>query len=183
MELKLKPIHVEGIVAALAKAELYRNLNEPEEAESICHDILAIQPNNQAALRLIGLAITDQFTGGVFDRHGEVENIFRKLSDSYEQLYCIGLLYERRAKAQMRAGRPAQALVPLFQEAMRHFAEAEKIRPAENDESILRWNRCVRLLQALPGVEQLDELQISTLDTGDSPPVSTSATQRRARAG
>jgi hypothetical protein len=112
MELKLKPIHVEGIVAALAKADLYRNLNEPEEAESICQDILAIQSSNQAALRLIGLAITDQFTGNVYDRYGEVENIFRKLSDSYEQLYCIGLLYERRAKAQMRAGRPAQALVP-----------------------------------------------------------------------
>jgi hypothetical protein len=75
-----------------------------------------------------------------------------------EQLYCLGLLYERRAKAQMRAGRPTQALVPLFEEAMRHFAEAEKIRPPANDESILRWNRCVRLLESLPGVEQLDEL-------------------------
>jgi tetratricopeptide (TPR) repeat protein len=134
MELKLKSIHVESIVAALAKAELYRNLNEPEEGESICHDILAIQPNNQAALRMIGLAITDQFTGGVSDRYAEVENFFRQLSDPYEQLYCLGLLYERRAKAQMRAGRPTQALVPLFEEAMRHFAEAEKICPPANDE-------------------------------------------------
>jgi tetratricopeptide (TPR) repeat protein len=180
MELKLKPIHVEGVVAALAKAELYRNLNEPEEAESICHDILAIQPDNQAALRLIGLAITDQFTGGAFDRYGEVENVFRQLTDPYEQVYCLGLLYERRAKAQMRAGRPTQTLVPLFEEAMRQFAEAEKIRPIDNDESILRWNRCVRLLESLPGVEQHDLLQF---DAGDSPPVSTGTVPRRARAG
>jgi len=180
MELKLKPIHAESIVAALAKAELYRNLNEPEEAESICHDILVIQPDNQAALRLIGLAITDQFTGGISDRHVEVETFFRQLSDAYEQLYCLGLLYERRAKAQMRAGRSAHALVPLFEDAMRHFAEAEKVHPPANDESILRWNRCVRLLQSLPGVEQFDELHF---DAGDSPPLSTGAAPRRARAG
>jgi tetratricopeptide (TPR) repeat protein len=180
MELKLKPIHVESIAAALAKAELYRSLNEPEEAESICHDILAIRPDNQAALRLIGLAITDQFSGGASDRYGEVENFFRKLSDAYEQLYCLGLLYERRAKAQMRVGRAAQVLVPLFEDAMRHFAEAEKIHPPANDESILRWNRCVRLLESLPGVEQFDELHF---DSGDSPPVSIGVTPRRARAG
>jgi tetratricopeptide (TPR) repeat protein len=179
MELKLKPIHLESIAAALAKAELYRNLNEPEEAESICHDILAIQPNNQAALRLIGLAITDLFTGDVSDRYEEVENFFRQLSDPYEQIYCLGLLYERRAKAQMRVGRPTQTLVQLFEEAMRHFAEAEKIRPTDNDESILRWNRCVRLLESLPRVEQADVLQF---DAGDSPPVSTGAAVRRERA-
>jgi tetratricopeptide (TPR) repeat protein len=179
MELKLKPIHVESIGAALAKAELYRNLNEPEEAESICHDILAIQPDNQLTLRMIGLAITDQFTGGVSDRYAEVEDFFRQLSDPYEQLYCLGLLYERRAKAQMRIGRPTQVLVPLFEEAMRHFAQAEKIHPPANDESILRWNRCVRLLESLPGVQQLDELHF---DIGDSPPLSIGAVPRRARA-
>ena len=79
----------------------------------------------------------------------------------------------------MRAGRPTQTLVPLFEEAMRHFAEAEKIRPPANDESILRWNRCVRLLESLPGVEQLDELHF---DAGDSPPVSIGAVPRRTRA-
>ena len=69
MELKLKSISPEGVDAALSKAELYRFLNEPEEAESICQDVLVIQPGHQLALRLLGLAITDQFTGNPADRY------------------------------------------------------------------------------------------------------------------
>ena len=55
MEFKLKAISAEGIDAALAKAEVYRFLNEPEEAESICQDVLAVQPGHQLALRTLGL--------------------------------------------------------------------------------------------------------------------------------
>lgn len=54
MELKLKTISKDGIPEAISKVELYRYLNEPEEAESICHDILAADPDNQMALRLWG---------------------------------------------------------------------------------------------------------------------------------
>src|SRR5438552_13132850 len=42
MEFKLKTISPEGIEAALSKAELYRFLHEPAEAESICQDVLAV---------------------------------------------------------------------------------------------------------------------------------------------
>src|SRR5438034_10972881 len=126
MELQLKPISKDGIPEAISKAELYRFLNEPGEAESICRDILAVEPDNQIALRLLGLAITDQFTGES-DRSTEVERIFRSLSDRYEQLYYTGLLHERRAKAQLKAGRLPQAVLPLFEEAMHCFEEAEKI--------------------------------------------------------
>src|SRR6516164_6826242 len=98
MDYKLKAISKSGIGEALAKVELYRYLNEPEESESICRDILAVDPNQQLALRLLGLAITDQFTGGAGDRYREVEEIFRRLADGYEQLYYMGLYYERRAK-------------------------------------------------------------------------------------
>jgi tetratricopeptide (TPR) repeat protein len=150
MELKLKTISKEGIAEAFSKVTLYRSLNEPEEAESICHDILAIEPENQMARRMLGLAITDQFTGEGSDRYKEAETLFESLADPYERHYYVGLLYERRAKAQMRMGRPPQVLVALFKEAMLHFEEAEKIRPADNDDSVLRWNRCVRLLHKLP---------------------------------
>ena len=36
--------------AALEKALRYRLLNEPVEAESICRDVLEVDPDNQAAL-------------------------------------------------------------------------------------------------------------------------------------
>ena len=148
MDYKLKSISKAGIAEATAKVELYRYLNEPEEAESICRDILAIDPQHQIALRLLGLSITDQFLGISTDRYSEAAESFQKLADPYERYYYTGILYERRAKAQLTAGQPAHSLLPLFERALQCFAEAEKIRPKGNDDSILRWNRCVRLLQA-----------------------------------
>lgn len=146
--LELKKISADSVDAALAKAELYRFLNDPEEGESICHDVLAVAPDHQLALRLLGLAITDQFTGHPSDRHAEAASAFEQLKDPYEQLYYRGLLNERRVKSQLRAGRPPHTLLVLLGEAMRCYAEAEKVRPPDNDECILRWNRCVRLMQA-----------------------------------
>jgi tetratricopeptide (TPR) repeat protein len=148
MEYKLKPISKAGIAEAIAKVELYRYLNEPEEAESICHDILAIDPQNQLALRMLGLTITDQWATGTCERYRVVEETFQKLSDRYERSYYMGILFERRAKAQLRNGQSAHTLLPLFQQALECFGEAEKIRPPDNDDAILRWNRCVRLLQS-----------------------------------
>src|SRR5271165_725389 len=104
MEFQLKSISLEGVDEALSKVETYRFLNQPEEAESICHDVLAIAPGHQLALRLLGLAITDQFSGGPSDRYADAENIFQQLNDPYERLYYAGLLHERRSKAQLQAG-------------------------------------------------------------------------------
>ena len=168
MELKLKTISKSGIPEAISKVELYRYLHEPEEAESICHDILAAEPENQLALRLLGLSITDQFTGQPADRYADAGSAFQNLTDAYERLYYTGLLCERRAKAQMRLGRPPQMLVSLFKEAMGYFEEAEKLRPAGNDDALLRWNRCARLLQTLPQAEGEPEV---TFHDHDSPPV------------
>ena len=169
MEFKLKAISKAGISEAVSKAELYRSLNEPEEAESICRDILAVEPEHQLALRLLGLAITDQFCGDPSDRYREVEGLFLRLAESYERLYYTGLLHERRAKAQMHVGRLPHTLAPLFEEAMRCFAEAETIRPPGNDDAILRWNRCARLLQNHPGFRE--EKEPEAFDASDSSPI------------
>ncbi len=168
MEFKLKPISKSSVPEAISKVELYRSLNEPEEAESICRDILAADPQNQLALRLLGLALTDQFTGSGADRYAEVERIFESLTDPYERLYYTGLLHERRAKAQLRAGHLPHTLLVLFERAMHCFEEAEKIRPPDNDDALLRWNRCVRLLQGRLGSEWEKELQ--AFEAHDSPP-------------
>jgi hypothetical protein len=59
--------------------------------------------------------------------------------------------------------------LPLFEEAMSCFAEAEKIRPAKNDDAILRWNRCVRILLSSPDFE--GEKELARFDAHDSPPI------------
>ena len=169
MKLDLKPISRAGIPEAIAKAEVYRYLNEPGEAESICRDILAIDPANQAAVRLLGLALTDQFTGAISDAYAEAEKLFRGLVNEYERTYHYGLLNERKAKAQLKAGRPLHIILPVFEEAMEYFEEAAKIRPPNNDDSILRWNRCVRLLQSRMGSEW--QKQMDEFDTSEGPPV------------
>jgi tetratricopeptide (TPR) repeat protein len=170
MEYKLKYISPAGIAEAIAKVELYRSLNEPEEAESICRDILAIESLHQLALRLLGLALTDQFAGGASDRYREAEQTFQRLNDPYERLYYAGILYERRAKAQLNAGLPPHTLLPLFEQALHSFAEAEKIRPTGNDDAILRWNRCVRLLQTPTGGSDMWEQERTPFDAQDTPP-------------
>ncbi len=167
MEYHLKSISKAGIPEATAKVELYRYLNEPEEAESICRDILAVEAHHQLALRLLGLSITDQFTGSASDRYREAAEIFQRLTDAYERFYYTGILYERRAKAQLVSGQPPHTLLPLFERALECFGEAEKIRPKGNDDSILRWNRCVRLLQS-PHHSWKEEL--ASFEAHDAPP-------------
>lgn len=170
MEYQLKHISPDAIAEAVAKAELYRSFNEPEEAESICRDILAVEPRHQLALRLLGLALTDQFTSRGMDRSREAERIFEELQDPYERHYYTGILYERRAKAQLNTGNPRAPILTLFEEALRLFAEAERIRPAGNDDAILRWNRCVRMLQnSAYGWEEL-EPAYATFEPDDAPP-------------
>jgi tetratricopeptide (TPR) repeat protein len=168
---QLKSISKAGIAEAVAKVELYRYLNEPEEAESICRDILVVDAEHQLARRMLGLAITDQFTGAAADRYAEAQSCFQSLRDPYERNYYSGLLHERRAKAQLHSGCSPHILLPLIEEAMRCFAEAEKIRPAGNDDSILRWNRCVRLLESRPEFHA-SQPGPGDFESEDTPPVS-----------
>ena len=170
MGYRIKRISTAGIDEAIAKAELYRSLNEPEEAESICRDILAIESLHQRALRLLGLALTDQFTGQRSDRYRETEQIFQQLQDPYERLYYTGILCERRAKAQLNAGQPPLSVFALFEQALCSFSEAEEIRPAGNDDAILRWNRCVRLLQNPAYGWDAVESELVPFDADDAPP-------------
>jgi predicted component of type VI protein secretion system len=149
MTYQLKRIHPDGIAAALAKADKYRELNQPAEAASICRDVLAIDAENQLALRTLGLALTDQFEPSSGARFAEVQEVFARLKDPYERAFYGGLACERQAKAQLEAHLPVHAVRPLFEQALSRYAEAEAIRPAGNDDPVLRWNSCVRTLQGI----------------------------------
>jgi hypothetical protein len=144
-----KPIHRDAVPQALEKAERYRLLNEPAQAESICLDVLAIDPEHQQALVMLLLALTDQFRGGPADTFRQAEAVIPRLHSEYERLYYSGLLWERRGYARAVQGGLGSGAVAFawIQQAMGFYEKAEAIRPHDNDDAILRWNCCVRLCQ------------------------------------
>jgi hypothetical protein len=146
----LKPIAKDAIPAALEKATRYRLLNEPDAAQSICLDVLAVDPNHQDALRSLLLAITDQFSTDTAANVRRAREVLPRLQDGYKRAYYAGVIEERHAKALLRRGmlRSGEAAYTLLRDAMRWYEEAERNRPAGNDEAILRWNTCARLLAA-----------------------------------
>ena len=146
--MQLKPITHEAIPAALQKAERYRLLNDSSAAESICLDILEIDPTNQQALISLLLSITDQFSDEVADGVRRARELLPRLSSQYQRDYYAGIICERRARAQLHRGALGSSEVASewFHEAMHWYETAEKTRPAGDDEAILRWNTCVRML-------------------------------------
>jgi hypothetical protein len=144
----LKPLSPEAIPTALEKAMRYRLLNEPGEAESICLDVLAIEPNNQKALITLLLAVTDRFGRGYAVSHTRVQEIIGRLIDPYERLYYAGIASERNGKSQLQQGTPGAsfAAYELLREAMELYEKAEQVRPVGNDDALLRWNACARVI-------------------------------------
>jgi len=144
----LKPISKDAIPGALEKARHYRLLNQPWQAESICRDIRRADPDNQKVIYVLVLAMTDQFEGRFRKNLKEALEMASKLNDSYEAEYCRGLIYERQATAAYKRETPRAGFIAYeyLQRAMEHYGNAEQNRPKANDESILRWNACVRFL-------------------------------------
>jgi hypothetical protein len=154
--LELKPLSADAVQAALAKAERYRLLNEPGEAESICLDVLEVDPENQQAQIVLLLALTDQCgeAGGAASR---AQQIASRLRGDYERLYYSGIVAERRAKAHLqRGGAALGGASEWLRDALSYFERAERVRPAGNDDAILRWNACVRVLRQHPQLEAVE---------------------------
>ena len=142
----LKPIHADAIPEALEKAERYRLLNEPAQAESICLDILAVDAFHQQALVVLLLAITDQFGEGSSARRAR--EILPRFERPYDRDYYSGIICERLAHAEVRGAKhgSSYSAYELLMDAMQHYELAQGSRPPNNDDSILRWNACVRFL-------------------------------------
>jgi hypothetical protein len=102
----LKSISRAGVPAALPKAERYRLINDPSSAESICLDVLEVDPDNQQAVVTLILAITDQFAGGPAEGVRRAREQLRRLGDEYKRAYYAGIVCERCAKAQLRTEAP-----------------------------------------------------------------------------
>jgi hypothetical protein len=144
----LKPIARTAIPAALQKAEHYRLLNDSPAAESICLDVLEVDPDNQSALITLLLATTDQIADELSAGVTRARAVLPRLHDEYHRHYYAGIICERRGKAQFRqrAPRAAEVAAGWLREAMHHYSLAEAIRPPDNDDAVLRWNTCARTL-------------------------------------
>jgi hypothetical protein len=147
---EMKKISPDAVAAALERVERYRLLNEPRVAESICLDILTVDPgNDQANIGLI-LALTDQFsmegTGNRLNRRAL--DLAAELADEYQRFYYTGIIYEREGKARLSRGYPGASFdaYDLLHQAMRHFDQAEPLEPTGVDDSVLRWNSCARII-------------------------------------
>ena len=143
----LKPISHDSVAGALAKAERYRLLNEPNEAESICHDILQIEPDNQPALINLILALTDQIPHDTRAFSDAIATV-SQLDSLYDRAYYAGIAWERRAKGRYQTGGPGadRYVYEWIVTAMQLFERAEPLRLLGNDDALLRWNACVRFL-------------------------------------
>jgi hypothetical protein len=148
MIFELKRLSKEAIPAALEKALRYRLLNEPAEAESICHDVLAVDPDNQQALVILLLALTDRFSKGYAVGVTQAQEVLPRLRDPYERAYYAGIICERRAKAQLHLGHPGSGhnAYEFLCEAMGWYEKTEALRPPGNDDALLHWNTCARII-------------------------------------
>lgn len=145
--LQLKLISKESIPSALEKAERYRLLDEPGLAESICLDILEADPDNAKAIIILLLAITDQFDSATSGDINRARQLLPRLQNDYEKNYFAGIICEREGMAVLNRRSHSQfAVYEWLSEAMEFFEKAEPLRPPGNDDAILRWNTCARLI-------------------------------------
>ena len=166
---ELKPLSPGAVPAALEKAVRYRLLNEPEQAESICHDVLRVEPDNPEALTTLILALTDRLYGLRPVSPQLARDLLPRLRGEYDREYYAGIIAERVGVAWLRSDKPraGAAAYGYFRRAMAHYEAADAVRPPSNDDARLRWNSCARMIMANPDVAQDDHTATVTADLGE----------------
>ena len=152
MHFELKSISVQSIPEALAKVERYRLLNEPVLAESICLDILAVVPDHQQAWISLLLARTDQFESNANAK--AAQDVLAHIEGEYEQAYYAGIIWERLGSTWVRHGgtHVGASVYHALREAMDHYERAMNFSSPGNDDAILRWNTCARMVMQNPDI-------------------------------
>ena len=162
---ELKRLSLTAVAHALERAEQYRLLNEPWAAESICLDVLAAEPGHQHAVRTLLLARTDQFQRDLAGNVARARECLAQLTSEYDRAYYAGIICERRAKAKLSKGQlgASDHAYENFRRAMDWYEKAEALRPPGNDDAVLRWNACARIIQGnglIPSEEDRSEQQL-----------------------
>ncbi|MBC8551249.1 MAG: hypothetical protein PSN35_00740 [Candidatus Thioglobus sp.] len=154
-------IHKDSISTVLEKARQYRSLREPDLAISICIDVFAVDPENQEALVIYILALTDQYS----HQHVKVQpkkiiETIARLTSEFHQIYYTGIFLERKARALLRNPMSQSFAYEGLMEAIVKYEAAEKMAPSHCSDPILRYNSCLRTIEKehLKPREEFDEL-------------------------
>ncbi len=159
----LKALTAKAIPRALEKAERYRLLNQAWEAECIARDILAVEPDHQAALIVLLLALTDQFGASPRVPVAPAREILAALTSAYDQAYYAGVISERWAKAELAAGVPGYVVHQHLVDALDAYTRAERMQPDGTEDAVLRWNACQRMIERA-GLAARDDDRAPELD-------------------
>ena len=110
--------------------------------------MLAVDPKNQQNLRVLILAISDQFAS-VGTRTGKKEVLahIRELESEFERLYYSGLIAEKEGRACLTRSHAAQEAYHGFCDAMEWYEKADRKSPSGNEDAKLRYNTCLRTIQ------------------------------------
>lgn len=152
--IELKPLSQQAVEAALERADHYRLLNEPVQAESICLDVLEVEPDNERALVTRVLALTDQFGQNLNRAFREAKALVPRLGGAYHRAYYWGIVCERRARTHLQTGAMGSGYMAYdwLSQAMASYEEAAESAPEGNEDSTLRWNACARVINRNPDV-------------------------------
>lgn len=171
--IELKTLTKQAIPSALEMAGHYRLIGEPDEAESICQDILSVDPDNQDALITRILSLTDRFTeNGMSDAFEEARKTVNRLSDQYCKSYYSGIIFERRAKHHYNSGSPGSGRVAFgwYVKALYAFNDALSSCDPNNQDAVLRWNSCARFINSHPELRpEKDKEPDMLLDAFETP--------------
>jgi hypothetical protein len=155
--IELKKFHAEAIPEAIEKANRYRLLNVPQLAESICLDVLTIEPDNQEVLVILLLSLSDQFSEKSFHlSKTRVNDLIAKLDDPYQKAYYKGLVCEKRGMATLQHQAPSYVVYEWLDKAMHWYDEADKLSH-NNDDPVLRWNTCARIINHNPQIQPRED--------------------------
>ncbi len=147
--MELHKIHPEAVDHSLEKARQYRSLLEPEMAISICLDIFAVDKNHQPALIVYILALTDSLAkSGMKKPDKFILDAIKRLDTKYNRFYYEGIFYERKARGLIAHHTMSKSFAyRLLLDAMACYEKAEKLSDSANDDAVLRYNSCARVIE------------------------------------
>jgi len=146
--MKYHLIHKNSIDTVLDKARQYRSLLEPDLAISICLDIFLVDPENQEALVVYILALTDQYSHNNSKiQPKEITDTIARFESEFHRVYYTGIFLERKARALLKNPMSHSFAYEGLMEAVVKYEIAEKIAPEYCSDPILRYNSCLRTIE------------------------------------